>query len=135
MEEEQRRALVSLFGVEEDDGMYVLIVGIILAGIAFLACFYCKVYDPTKRYCIKKWRKYCTMVPLDEPPATPDTPRTPEVSYSSTGIDTLIWYHFCVCVCLGLEGGGGGGGGYVARASAPQHVANANGRYTEAITH
>lgn len=74
-----QRALIELFGVGEEDGVLVLICGLILGGLTFTAYCYCKVYDPLRLWCVKKRKECCVKKP--KPPAQPkaEAPGTPEV--------------------------------------------------------
>lgn len=74
------RKLFSVLGVDEDDGAYVLIIGIIFMGIMVIGCCYCKVYDPTKIWCAKKYKRYCTRRPKAPKQPRPPTPPAEEVS-------------------------------------------------------
>lgn len=78
-DEVQRRVLASWLGVDEDSGLYVLIAGVVLLGLTFLSCCYCKVYDPIKLWCIKYHKKHCTKKPKAAVAKRPGTPPTPEV--------------------------------------------------------
>lgn len=74
-----QRSLFEVFGVTEDDGAYVVFIGLLLVGIAVLACFYCKIYDPTRIWCTKKWKKWCSKKERDAPPPRPRTPTEEQV--------------------------------------------------------
>lgn len=69
-----QRALI--FGVQEDEGAYVVVVGIIFVGIAVLGCAYCRVYDPLKLWCWKKLQKCLEKKPRPDgpPPRGPGGP-------------------------------------------------------------
>lgn len=75
----ERRALFELFGVSEDDGVYVLIAGLILGGLTFTACCYCKVYDPLRNWCIKTYNRCCKKQPKAAARPPPEAEMTPEV--------------------------------------------------------
>ncbi|CAM9389798.1 unnamed protein product [Pylaiella littoralis] len=75
---QQQRSLLELFTVSEDDGVYVLIAGLVLVGLTVIACCYCNVYDPLRLWTIKKAKQYCTKKPKAPPPPPPDPPMTPE---------------------------------------------------------
>lgn len=89
-EQQQQRFLAEWLGVDEDSGLYVLVAGIVLLGLTFLACFYCKVYDPIKLWCIKMHKKHCTKKPKAVAAVPPGTPPTPEVKSLS------FFLFFCV---------------------------------------
>lgn len=78
-DQQQERFLAEWLGVDEDSGLYILVAGIVLLGLTFMACFYCKVYDPIKLWCIKMHKKHCTKKPKAEAAQAPGTPPTPEV--------------------------------------------------------
>lgn len=69
---EDQRALFELFGVTEDDGVYVLIAGLILIVFSVVGCCYCKVYDPLRVFCVKKITKWCAKKPKKPPAPPPD---------------------------------------------------------------
>ncbi|CAN0437886.1 unnamed protein product [Ectocarpus sp. 12 AP-2014] len=73
----ERRALFDVLGVSEDDGAYVLIAGLILAGLTFMACCYCKVYDPLRKWSIKTYNRCCKKQPNAAAPPPPE-PATAE---------------------------------------------------------
>ncbi|CAM9672771.1 unnamed protein product [Ascophyllum nodosum] len=77
MENGQRRALLTILGVAEDGGSFVLLMGLVLVGLAALACFYCKVYDPVKVCCIKLYHRY-KRGPRDEQAPPPERSPPPE---------------------------------------------------------
>ena len=79
-------------GVDEDSGLYVLIAGIVLLGLTFLACVYCKVYDPIKLWCIKMHKKHCTKKPKEPAAKRPGTPSTPEVRPTCPPHNTMIYF-------------------------------------------
>lgn len=62
------RALFEIFGVDEDDGAYLIIIGFVFLGIATIGCFYCKVYDPLRLWLIDTCRKLCERKPKDKAP-------------------------------------------------------------------
>lgn len=78
--EENGRSLFEIWGVSEDSGSYVIVIGLILVGIAVLACCYCKVYDPAKLYTIKCCKKFCSKKPRLKPPPPPEVQTPEEVS-------------------------------------------------------
>eukprot|EP00903_Cladosiphon_okamuranus_P008020 g7737.t1 len=73
-----QRALFEVFGVGEGDGVYVLICGLILGGLTFTACCYCKVYDPLRLWCLKKTKDCCKRKPKPPAEPEPETPPTPD---------------------------------------------------------
>lgn len=83
------RELFSVLGVEEDDGAYVLIIGIIFMGIMVIGCCYCKVYDPTKAWCAKKYKRYCTRRPKAPKQPPPRTPPAEEVRLMPAACDAV----------------------------------------------
>lgn len=89
MEEEDRRELLSIIGVTEDDGLYVLIAGFIFLGLTVVACCYCKVYDPIKT-CVVKGLKKCKKKPKEAKAPPPDAPQASEVRASC--------FFSCACV-------------------------------------
>lgn len=50
---ERPRELVTILGVDEDSGAFVLVAGIVLILLTVCACCYCKLYDPIKKCTIK----------------------------------------------------------------------------------
>lgn len=72
------RGLFELFGIQDDDGGYVAVIGLILLCIAVLGCFYCKVYDPIKLWCQKKYKRWCVRGPRAVPPPPPGAEIPPE---------------------------------------------------------
>lgn len=74
-----QRALFELFGVGEGEGVYVLICGLVLGGLTFTACCYCKVYDPLRVWCVNKRKNCCKKKPKAAAEPEPETPMTPEV--------------------------------------------------------
>lgn len=74
------RELWALFGVDEDNGAYVIVIGIIFISVAVIGCCYCKVYDPTRKWCKNKYKKWCTKKDREALAPPPDRPPTPEVS-------------------------------------------------------
>lgn len=79
-----QRALIEVFGVGEDDGVYVLICGLVLAGATFIACCYCKVYDPLKLWCIKKIEACNKKKPTPAAEPEKEIAGTPEVRHTCT---------------------------------------------------
>lgn len=102
MAQDERRAAAELFGVQEDDGLYVLIAGIVLIGLTVLACCYCKVYDPIKHWCIKSYKKWCTRKPRAPRPPRPGAPPTPEVCPYPTHIHPVFGVPIDVGVDIGV---------------------------------
>ncbi len=76
------RTLIEVFGVGEEEGVYVLIAGMILVGLTVIACCYCKVYDPLKTWYIKTYKRCCTKKPKAPKPPAEEAPGTPEVNPS-----------------------------------------------------
>lgn len=66
MEEDDQQRVLAVFGVSEDDGALVLILGIVLLCLTVLACCYCKVYDPLKLWSIAAYNKYCKKRPKED---------------------------------------------------------------------
>lgn len=78
----QHRTLIEVFGVGEEDGVYVLIAGMVLIGLTVIACCYCKVYDPCKTCYIKMYKRCCARKPKAVKPPAEEAPGTPEVNPS-----------------------------------------------------
>lgn len=78
------RSLIEVFGVGEDEGVYVFIAGMILLALTVIGCCYCKVYDPLKTFYIKMYKRCCTRKPKAAAPPKEEAPGTPEVSTVSS---------------------------------------------------
>ena len=110
MENGQRRALLTILGVAEDGGSFVLLMGLVLVGLAALACFYCKVYDPVKVCCIKLYHRY-KRGPRDEQAPPPERSPPPEVcaeilpcsTSTPLGANVSTAYELCIIHLLPRE--------------------------------